>query len=140
MTTYAGGTLVKRGYYIDPSSFAFANVATDGGKLPGGEKERWMRVPIPLVLAAAPMLGGLFVVALPFLGFGLTAWAIGKKLTGHAKAGAEELAATVSPGWAPGEAHLTGKPAEKGAGETAPAKDERIEKLEKDIAAKRTEK
>jgi len=139
MTTYAGGTLVKSGYYIDPSTFTFANVEKDGGRLPGGTGTSWMRVPVVLVLAAAPVLGGLFVVALPFIGFGLTAYAIGKRLGGHAKEGAKEIAATMSPGLVAGEAHLTGKPTETEEAAAAEAGAE-VEALAKEIEAKRNAK
>jgi hypothetical protein len=139
MTTYAGGTLVKSGYYIDTASFTFANIEKDGGKLPGSAGTSYMRVPVMLVLAAAPVLGGLFVVALPFIGFGLTAYAIGRKIGGHAKEGAKEIAATMSPGLVPGEAHLTGKPSETAGAEAAEA-DAEVEALAKEIEEKRSPK
>jgi hypothetical protein len=137
MATYVGGTEVKSGTYIDPSSLAFVHVREDGGALPGGAERRWKRIPIVLLAAAAPVLGGLFVVALPIVGFGAAAYAIGRKLTHRARAGAKEIAATVTPRWVPGEAHLTGKPPEAGAGEAAPARDERMQELEKEIGEKR---
>jgi hypothetical protein len=139
MTTYAGGNLVKSGYYIDPTTFTFANIEKDGGKLPGSAKTSWMRVPVLAVLAAAPVLGGLFVVALPFIGFGLTAYAITKKLGGSAREGAREIAATMSPGLVPGEAHLTGKRAETDAADAAEAGAE-VEALAKEIEEKRAAK
>jgi hypothetical protein len=136
MTTYAGGTAVKGGYYLDLSTFTFAQVARDGGKLPGGDEHGFTRVPVVLVLAAAPVLGGAFVVALPFIAFGVTAYAIGKRLTGFGRAGAREVAATLAPPWAPGAAHLTGAPpSEQG---TPPA-DVRVDELAKEIDAKRKE-
>lgn len=138
MTTFVGGTQVKSGYYMDASSFSFTNVEKDGGSLPGGPETRWKRVPVVLVVAAAPVLGGLFVVAFPLIGFGVAAYAIGRKLTHRARAGAKEIAATVAPGWAPGEAHLTGERPKEGSGE-APA-DERMENLEKEIDAKRKQR
>jgi hypothetical protein len=138
MTTYAGGTQARSGYYIDPSSFTFTSVASDGAKLPGGAEARWMRVPVMLVMVAAPVLGGLFVVAFPFIGFGVAVHAVGRKLGLGARAGAKEIAATVAPPWAPGEAHLTGKPGENGEAEGAPATDPRIEELEKTIGEKRS--
>jgi len=53
------------------------------------------------------------------------------------KKGAEELASTVSPGWTPGEAHMTGKPSEeKGDEKTTPG----LEKLEKEIEARKGER
>ena len=36
MATYRGGTAVKRGYYIDGTSFEFTTVERDGSALPGG--------------------------------------------------------------------------------------------------------
>jgi len=137
MATYVGGTQVKSGYYMDPSNLAFTNVEKEGGTLPGGAETRWKRVPVMLVVAAAPVLGGLFVVAFPFIGFGVAAYAIGRKLTSRARAGAKEIAATVAPAWTPGEAHLTGEPPEAGAGDAAPAQDERMQKLEQEIGEKR---
>ena len=136
MTTYAGGTAVKSGYYLDIRTFTFAQVARDGGKLPGGDEQGFTRVPAALVLVAAPVLGGAFVVALPFIAFGVTAYAIGKRLTGFGRAGACEVAATLVPPWAPGAAHLTGAPpSEQG----APAADARIDELGSEIDAKRKE-
>lgn len=143
MATYIGGTQVKSGYYMDAGKLAFANVEKDGGTLPGGPEARWKRVPVMLVVAAAPVLGGLFVVAFPFIGFGVAAYAVGRKLTGRVRAGAKEIAATVAPTWVPGEAHLTGEPPKPGASEAPaadeapPAADERMEALQKEIGDKR---
>ena len=132
-TTYEGGTRVKSGYYIDARSFAFANIEKDGGALPGGADRKFVRIPTLVVMAAAPALGGLFVVALPFIGFGMVAYAAAKKLG----VGAKEVAATVAtPVMPAGSTALTGKPAEKGTtGE--PAEDEKAEALAKEIEEKR---
>ena len=135
MTNYAGGTAVKSGYYLDMRTFTFAQVARDGGKLPGADEHGFTRVPVALVLVAAPVVGGAFVVALPFIAFGVTAWALGKRLTGFGRAGAREVAATLAPPWAPGAAHLTGAPPAPG----APAAAEPADELAKEIAAKRKE-
>jgi hypothetical protein len=134
--TFAGGTQVNSGYYVDAHSFAFANVEKDGSALPGGPEKKFVRIPTVVAMAAAPALGGLFVVALPFLGFGMLAVAIAKKLG----VGAKEVAATVATAPMPaGSAALTGKPAEKGAtGE--PAKDAKAEELAREIEARRSEK
>lgn len=145
MTTYAGGTQVRSGYYLDTSSFRFrfANVDRDGQALPGGAEARWRKVPVLAVVAAAPVLGGLFVVALPFLGFGVTAYAVARRLGVGARRGAEELAATMAPPFVPGEAHLTGKPADEGhdaAADAAAPADAKVEALEKEIAERRGQK
>ncbi len=139
MATYAGGTQVRNGYYVDAGSLTFVNVEKDGGALPGGPEKRWRRVPVVLLLAAAPVIGGLFVVILPVVGFGAGAYAIGRRLTGRAKAGAKELAATVASPWVPGEAHLTGR---RGQGERAGGEEpsDDLVDLEQEIAKRRRER
>jgi hypothetical protein len=144
MATYVGGTQVKSGYYMDASHLSFTAIQKDGGALPGGAETRWKRVPTMLVVAAAPVLGGLFVVAFPLVGFGVAAYAIGRKLSGRVRAGAKEIAATVAPTWVPGEAHLTGEPPEAEAAGSQPAQDEpqdeHMQELEREIAKKRNGK
>ena len=134
--TYEGGTQVKSGYYVDAKSFSFANIEKDGGALPGGSAKKFVRVPTLVVMAAAPALGGLFVVALPFIGFGVAINAVVRAFAGHAR----EVAATVAtPAMPAGSTALTGRPADEGAtGE--PAAHAATEELAKEIEAKRSEK
>jgi hypothetical protein len=61
-------------------------------------------------------------------------WALVKRVVGGAKETAADLASTMTPGWTPGEAHLTGKPGEENA---AAEKKPGLEKLEKEIEEKR---
>jgi hypothetical protein len=146
MTTYGGGTRVRSGYYLDAKSFTFVNVEKDGGTLPGGWETRYLHVPVMAVMAAAPALGGLFVVALPFIGIGMAAYAMARKLGAGARAGATEIAATLAtPAAVPGEAHLTGGPAggeaepaarEAGSAPGAPV-DAQADALQKDIESQR---
>jgi hypothetical protein len=110
MASFPGGTAVKRGYYIDGREFEFATVERDGDALPGGPDRRWLHLPVIAVVAVAPALGGLFVISLPLISFGLAAYAIAKKVAKVVGAGAREIGATLSPELRPGEAHLTGKP------------------------------
>jgi hypothetical protein len=139
MTTYAGGTQVRGGYYINGRTFEFANVQKDGGALPGGPDARWLRIPVLAVMAAAPALGGLFVISLPLVTVGFVAYTLVRKATGGARSGAKEVGATLAPPWAPGEAHLTGEPdGEKGAGGAqAPTPNARMDALEKEIRERR---
>ena len=55
------------------------------------------------------------------------------------RSSAQDLAATVSPGWQPGEAHFTGTRAEEaGAGAQEPAaRDEALDALEREIERRR---
>ncbi len=138
MARYLGGHAVQSGYYWNMGGWTITPVAEHGGVLPGDASQKYMKVPLVAVFLLMPLLGGLFVVFLPFIGFALFFHAIARKLVGGARRGAEELAATVTPGWVAGEAHLTGKPGEKKEGEAGePAKSESMEKLEKEIREKR---
>jgi hypothetical protein len=130
------GTPVKSGYYLNSRRFSFSHVAVDGEALRGTAGDRWVRVPAPLLLAAAPIIGGLFVVAFPIVGVATLAVGIARKLAGGVKEGAADLAANLVPGPLPGEAHLTGKPGEAKDGTPAKA-DPALENLEKEIGEKR---
>ncbi len=142
MTTCIGGTAVRSGYYWNVGKWEIVPVEKNGERLPGGRGEKFLRIPVILVLALLPMLGGLFVVFLPVIGFALTIHAVARPIVGLFKHTATELASTVAPGWLPGEAHLTGTRTEKESKEEKgpPVANERLEKLEKEIEEKRTER
>lgn len=140
MTRYVGGSKVESGYYVNTSSLAVVSLPADG-PLPGGEGDRFVRVPWPLLLLATPVVGGAFVIAYPIFGFSMMLLGLAKKVAGAAGAGARELAATMAPGHAVGEAHLTGKPGEAARPGQGPApRDPEIEDLEKEIRERREEK
>ncbi|BDG07391.1 hypothetical protein [Anaeromyxobacter paludicola] len=138
MARYAGGTVVKSGYYWSMSRWSLTGIPADGGALPGSAHEQFTQVPVWAAMLLAPIMGGLFVLFMPFIGIYLTVKAVAGLVTGGARKSASELAATVSPGaFVPGAAGLTGKPeAEKKDG-AAPAGSESIEKLAKEIEEKR---
>ncbi len=138
MTTYGGGTAVKSGYYLNLSRWHIEPVENDGGRLPGGKGE-WMRVNTVAALALVPVLGGLFLMFLPFIGFALALQAAATPVVRLFKSSAGDLAATMTPGWRPGEAHFTGKRTEDASVEAQgpPARPSRLEELEREIEAKR---
>lgn len=136
---YTGGSEVKAGYYWSPRSWKVEVVPPEGGRLPGPGGARYVKVPFPLLLVIVPVLGAMFLVFLPLIGFGLFAHAIVRRMTGSMRKGADELASTLTPGWRPGEAHFTGKP-----GEELPTTESKvtreIEELERVIEEKRARK
>lgn len=139
MARYTGGMQVQGGYYWNPRAWAVEVVPSEGGRLPGPEVMGYVKVPFPLLLVVVPILGALFLMFLPFIGFALLGQALLRKVTGGAKEAATDLAATMTPGWQPGEAHLAGKPGEeKKPGEARPTAE--IEALEKEIESRRNEK
>lgn len=136
-TTYLSGAAVPGGYYLNVSRWAIAPVEKDGERLPEGKGE-WRSIPTVAALLLVPVLGATFLMFLPMIGFALLFQAMIAKVTGHAHAAATDLAATMSPGWQPGEAHLTGKsPENAGVEEKGPIADEKLDRLEQEIAEKR---
>jgi hypothetical protein len=141
MTRLNAGSAAKAGYYFNLKSFEIHPVPADGGRLPGDAGADWVEIPVVAALVLAPVLGLTFLMFVPFIGIYLTAERMVKPLFGAARKEAAELAATMSPGWQPGEAHLTGKRPgeEKGAGGEGKRAAE-LEALAEEIEAKRVEK
>jgi hypothetical protein len=99
-----------------------------------------VKVPFPVLFLVVPLLGALFLMFMPMIGFALFGYAIVRKAAGAFTQGATELASTVQPGsFAPGAAYFTGKPEEKKEGEAA-AQSAELEQLEKEIAARKESK
>ena len=111
MTRYNGGTEVLGGYYLNLKSWEIATLRGERGILPGGGQ--YVFVPTPALLVLAPVMGGVFAVVLPFLGFAMPVWALARKLARASAKAMGEMAATVAPAWQPGEAYLAGQPEEK---------------------------
>jgi hypothetical protein len=139
MTTYSGNQAVQSGYYFNSANWSIQPVAEDGARLPATEGT-FYAVPTVVALLATPILGLAFLVFLPFIGFLLTFKAAVAPVAQLIHGSAGSMAATMSPGWQPGEAHLTGKRAEHPSveekGPTA-AVGEELEALEQEIARKR---
>jgi hypothetical protein len=110
-TTFPSGTAVQSGYYFNASRWHIEPVATDGDRLPAG-RGSWLKVPTAAALLLVPILGATFLMFLPLIGFILVAQALSAPVVRMFGAQATGLAATVSPGWQPGEAHFTGRRSE----------------------------
>jgi hypothetical protein len=138
MTTHTGNEAVKSGYYFDSASWSIQPIAEDGARLPATEGT-WYAVPTLVALLATPVLGLAFLVFLPFIGFLLTFKAAVSPFARLVHGSAGSMAATMSPGWQPGEAHLTGKRDEHPSVEEKgpPAADEDLEALQREIERKR---
>jgi hypothetical protein len=137
MTTISGGSAVQGGYYLSKSNWEIFPVERDGQRLPGPVAEHYVKLPTAAAFLLMPVLGGLMVVFLPFIGLYLTAQAALRPLGGMFRRSAQDLAATVTPGWQPGEAHFTGKRADEKAADEIPAREAKLEELASEIEAKR---
>jgi hypothetical protein len=111
------GTMVKGGFYFSLDQWDILTVSGKEGMLPGLAGQRYLRLPVLAVLLLAPVLGGLFVVFLPFIGFALVLQHLARlSLAGIRRVG-RALFSTVTPAARPGEVHLVAKKQEKpGAG------------------------
>ena len=137
MKTINGGSAVQGGYYLSKSNWEIFPIARDGEKLPGPASEHYVKVPTAAAFVVLPALGGLMVVFLPFIGLYLTAKAAVGGVTGMFHRSAQDLAATVTPGWAPGAAHMTGKATDEKAAAGEKVEDPKLAELAKEVDEKR---
>ena len=82
MFKHKGGDVVKGGFYWNQAQWHLENVEGRFGTLPGDEQTRYARVPTLLLFLLAPLMGALFVVFLPFIGFALLIGMLAAKLLG----------------------------------------------------------
>lgn len=139
MTTIEAGTLVKKGYYFNAKNWTLEPVANDGTALPGAKGEKYLRIPLLLAFVVAPIMGAAFLMFLPFVGFYLAFSAALRPVVRLFSHSATEIAATMSPGWAPGMAHLAGKAPEAKAGEAGPAAKDGLEGVAAEVSKRRSE-
>ena len=144
MFKHEGGTRVRCGYYWSPARWEIVTITKGGGLLPGGREQGYLRLPIALLLLLAPLMGGLYVVFLPFIGFFMVLRLAGRRAAEALQGGFAEVMATLSPAWRPGEAYFAGKRTARGReekGEKAEAppagEDDRLQSLQREIESKR---
>ena len=100
MTRYHGNEIVDAGIYLNVRELAFKSLDEEG-RLPGDAAAVWRRVPAMVLLVVAPVVGLLFVVFLPLIGFLMLGMVALRWAAGHA---AEALTGTVRvlrPAWQP---------------------------------------
>jgi hypothetical protein len=137
MKTINGGSAVQGGYYLSKSNWEIFPIEKDGQKLPGAASEHFVKLNTAAALMLMPVLGGLMVVFLPFIGLYLAAKAALSPVGNMFNRSAQDLAATVTPGWAPGAAHMTGKATDTKAAEGERVEDAKLAELAKEVAEKR---
>jgi len=122
MARKVGGTMVKGGFYWNPKGWEMVTVDGPSGILPGAADDRYFRIPVLAMLLLAPVMGGLFVIFLPVIGFALVLQHLGRLSVAATRRAAASLLATMSPSWRPGEAYFAGKhkPEAPAGGETPP--------------------
>jgi hypothetical protein len=144
MLRHNGGARVKCGYYWNPARWEIVTIPRGGGLLPGGGEQLYLRLPIFLLLLVAPVMGGLYVLFLPFIGFFMILRLAARQGARALQRGFMEVAAALSHSWRPGEAYFAGKRTarkEKGQAPTKPDEQEdRLAGIEEEIERRRTAK
>lgn len=106
LTKRIGGTAAKNGFYWNLGKWEMTMVPKQGGILPGSVSDRYLKVPVVALLVLAPLMGAVYAMFLPFIGFAMLFTFLGKKALAMGRSGAVDVAATMTPGWRPGEAYL----------------------------------
>lgn len=79
MEKYHGRHAAPAGTYFNARQLSFVSLRREDA-LPGSDTDEYRRVPSLVMLVAAPLLGGLYVVFLPLIGFVVLAWVGASKL------------------------------------------------------------
>jgi hypothetical protein len=82
MTTRKAGEAARVGFYFNLRTWEMDLHRKDGDALPGGEEDRYLRIPALALLFLGPVMGFFFVIFLPFIGFALVARELGHKMAG----------------------------------------------------------
>lgn len=80
MRNYRGGQNVKSGFYWNLKGWEIVIIEKGAGLLPGSETDRYLKLPVLLFMCGAPILGLLYVVFLPLLGFVLVFRLVARKI------------------------------------------------------------
>ena len=137
MAIIRGGDTVRGGYYWSAEKWDATFVEGTEGVLPGSPTERYRRVPVPLLLVGAPIMGALFVMFLPFIGIALLVQQMMRAGMELAADGVERVLMSVSPTWRPGMAFLAGRAARRRTKERDGATNGTLTELEKEISERR---
>ena len=113
MRRYRGNEKVEPGVYFNLAQLAFTSIAEEG-HLPGSAGDVYRRVPTLALLVVGPFLGAVYVIFLPFIGFGMLAWIAGTKLAPVMEDAGAAFVRVLRPAWQPAMAFLSRGKAAKG--------------------------
>ena len=133
MTRYNGNQTAKAGFYFDMNSWHVTTLSGEGGVLPGTSDTRYLRLPLPVLLVAAPLMGAAFAMFLPFIGIALVLDFVAKKAWKVTREAVHGTMMAVSPRTRTGEAYFTGSADEKKPGAADAKTDETLSKIAQKI-------
>ena len=114
MTRYSGGDSVGAGMYWNSKSMNVVGLKTVG-TLPGGEELSYRRLPFFALFLLMIALGGVYVLFLPVLIICTTIYMVGVRVFGSLFL---QMRKSMSFGWRPSEAYLSGMRTAKKEGKT----------------------
>lgn len=82
MNTKKANETAKGGFYFNMKTWEIHLHRHDGDTLPGGEGDRYLRIPTVALLVLGPAMGFLFVIFLPAIGFALAFRELGRRIAG----------------------------------------------------------
>ena len=101
--------MVSKGTYWDVRKGQRIDIA-DEGMLPGDETSTYIRMPLGVALLSAPIIGLFYAIVMPVIGIATVATMAVRKVMG----GLYDLVAkSISFGWRPKNAYLSGKKKKK---------------------------
>lgn len=135
MARHHGGERVNAGFYFNLTSWQVTTLSGEGGVLPGEGTSEYLRVPLPVLLAMAPMMGAAFAIFLPFIGIALAAEYGAKRLWNVGRDAVDASVTALGPQASTGEAYFTGEADKKTGQPLDAALAAKLEVLEKAIDA-----
>jgi hypothetical protein len=135
MLRHQGGDKVKAGFYFNMASWEVSTMSGQGGVLAGASDERYLRVPLPLLLMLAPMMGAAFAMFLPFIGIALVLDFVAKRAWAACRNAVHTTVMALSPRTQTGAAYFTGDASKKTEGGEDRDAETRLKALEDEIAA-----
>jgi hypothetical protein len=105
MRNYRGNDKVGPGIYCNVRELAFRSV-DDEARLPGGPEDVWRQVPALAMLLAGPIVGLVFVMFLPLIGFLMLGGLVAGWLARQARPALLAAVRALRPAWEPALAYL----------------------------------
>jgi hypothetical protein len=136
MTRYNGNQQAKAGFYFNLDTWHVVTLSGEGGLLPGTTDTRYMRLPLPVLLVGAPLMGAAFAMFLPFIGIALVIDFLGKRAWGLAREAAHGTMVAIGPRTRTGEAYFTGTADDKAPEATDAKAEKALSTIEQKIDAR----
>jgi hypothetical protein len=133
MTTYRGNEKVQPGLYLNIRQLSFKSISEKPAPLPGTSEDVYHRVPMLVMLVSAPVLGLVYVMFLPFIGFAMVTYLLGTKAVQLVAGVASDAVRVLRPGWEPSLAFFSRPKPTKTSETPTESVDEWAEDVEKKI-------